>query len=106
MIEDSRPLWAVLVSLFAVPAIVACGRRPNLREACTLLAAFLKAGLVLSLGPAVLSGKTPSCTLWEISPGIDLTLRVDPLGYTFALVASCLWICARVAAPSPTSTPG
>ena len=90
--ESLRPLLAILVSMAAVPLIVASDRRPNLREAWTLIAAFAKAGLVLSMLPWVLAGRTAICRLWEISPGIELGLRVDTLGFVFALVASTLWV--------------
>lgn len=87
-----RPLWAVLVSLLAIPLIVASSRRPNLREAWTLLAAFIKFAIVLSMLPWVLEGRTAVFSLWQISPGIELALRVDTMGYIFALVASSLWV--------------
>src|SRR6056297_2177608 len=90
-IESVRPLWAVLVSLIAIPLIVASDRRPNLREAFTLVAAAIKAVLVLSMLPWVLAGEQAVVQLWEISPGIELALRVDTLGYVFAVVASVLW---------------
>ncbi len=91
-VESVRPLWAVLVSLIAVPFIVASDRRPNLREAFTLVAATIKAALVLSMLPWVLEGTQAVVRLWEISPGIELALRVDTLGYVFAVVASVLWV--------------
>jgi multicomponent Na+:H+ antiporter subunit D len=91
-IESVRPLWAVLVSLLAIPFIVASGRQPNLRESFTLIAAFMKAALVLSMLPWALAGKQAWVTLWQISPGIELALRVDTLGYVFAMVASVLWV--------------
>ncbi|MFC1572600.1 monovalent cation/H+ antiporter subunit D family protein [Candidatus Eisenbacteria bacterium] len=91
-LTSMRPLWAILVSLIAIPLIVASGKRPNLRETWTLLAAFIKLGIVLSMLPWVLQGRVAACTLWEISPGISLSLRVDTLGYVFAIVASSLWV--------------
>lgn len=92
-IETSiRPLLAILASLVAVPLIVASGARPNLRETWSLLAAFAKAALVLSMLPAVLAGRTLVCPLWPISPGIALALRVDTLGLVFAVVSSTLWV--------------
>ena len=86
------PLWAVLVSLAAVPLILLSSRRPNLREFWTLAAALLKFGLVLSLLPAALRGQTAAADLFEVVPGVRLALRADPLGVFFALVASGLWI--------------
>lgn len=91
-VPSLRPLLAILASLLAVPLIVASDARPNLREAWSLLAAFAKAAIVLSMLPAVLAGETLVCRLWDISPGIHLELRVDPLGLVFALVASTLWV--------------
>jgi formate hydrogenlyase subunit 3/multisubunit Na+/H+ antiporter MnhD subunit len=95
-LHSLRPLAAVAVSLLAVPLIVASRRRPNLREAWTLLAAFVKAGVVLSMLPDVLAGRTPACSLGTIVPGIELALRADALGMVFALVASLLWIVTSV----------
>ena len=92
VIETFRPLWAVLVSLIAIPLIILSRRRPNIRESWSLLAAFVKAGLVLSMLPWVLDGTVAECSLWEVTPGIHLALRVDTLGYVFALVASVLWV--------------
>jgi multicomponent Na+:H+ antiporter subunit D len=88
----SRPLLAILVSALAAVAIAFSGRRPNLREGWTVAAAVAKFGLIFSMLPAVLRGDHPELTLVEISPGIELALRVDPAGIIFALSASFLWI--------------
>ncbi|MCK6553193.1 monovalent cation/H+ antiporter subunit D family protein [Candidatus Binatia bacterium] len=95
-VASVRPLLAILVSLLAVPPIVASDSRPNLREAWSLLAATAKAALVLSMLPAVLSGEQLVCKLWQISPGVELALRVDALGLVFAMVASTLWVLTSV----------
>lgn len=86
------PLYALLVSLLAVPFIVLSDKRPNLREFWTIAAAVLKCLFVVFLLPEALAGKIAETRLLEISPGIDLTLRADPLGVFFALIASTLWI--------------
>ena len=45
--ESVRPLWAVLVSLLAIPLILLAGeRRRNLRESWTLLAALDRKSVV------------------------------------------------------------
>ncbi|MFP4281287.1 MAG: monovalent cation/H+ antiporter subunit D family protein [Opitutales bacterium] len=90
--ESILPLLAILASLAAVPAILLSGRRPNLREAWTFLAAFVKFACVVALLPAALRGETTVCRLFEIAPGASFSLRADPLGVYFALVASGLWI--------------
>ncbi len=56
------------------------------------MAAVAKFALVLSMLPSVLQGRYPEITLFAISPGISLALKVDFLGIIFALSASLLWI--------------
>lgn len=90
------PLWAVLVSLAAVPAILVSHARPNLRETWTLAAAAVKLALVGSLVPGALAGRVAESTLFSIAPGISFTLRADPLGVLFALVAAGLWLVTSV----------
>ena len=92
VVESIRPLLAILASLVAVPLIVASARTPNLRDAWSIVAALVKAAIVLSMLPAVLDGQVLDCTLWTISPGITLELRADTLGMVFALVSSTLWV--------------
>ena len=86
------PLWAVLVSLLAVPLILLSSKFRNLREFWTIAASFIKFGLVFSLLPGALAGKTAEISLVEIFPGIEMMLRADPFGVFFALIASGLWI--------------
>lgn len=86
------PLYAVLISLAPVPLILLSSSRPNVREFWTISASIAKFGLVLSLLPDALAGRVAEIELLEISPAIALTLRADPLGVFFALIASGLWI--------------
>ena len=86
------PLLAVLVSLTAVPLIILSSKFKNLRESWTIIAALIKFGLVLSLLPGALAGRTAECSMFDIFPGIKLALRADPFGVFFALIASGLWI--------------
>jgi len=90
------PLLAVATSLAAVPLIALSGRRPNLRESWTLLAAFLKFALVLSLVGPVLAGERVELELVRILPELSLRFRVDAFGMVFALVSSSLWIIASL----------
>ncbi|MDI6765353.1 MAG: monovalent cation/H+ antiporter subunit D family protein [Bacteroidota bacterium] len=86
------PFYAVIVSLIAVPFILFSSRIPNLREFWTLAASVIKFLLVFSLVPNALSNRVAEFTFFEISPNISLTLRADPFGVYFALIASGLWI--------------
>jgi multicomponent Na+:H+ antiporter subunit D len=92
IIYSIRPMLAVLVSLSAAALILIFGRRPNLREAWTILAAGAKFLIVLSMAPAILKGQVLEYTMLVLSPGISLQFRVDAFGLYFGLLASGLWI--------------
>ena len=85
--------WLALAIPFvgALP-IALTGWSPNLREGITLVTAGLLFFVVASLLPGVMNGDRPEATLVEILPGLPLALKVEPLGMTFAAVASFLWI--------------
>jgi multicomponent Na+:H+ antiporter subunit D len=88
-----RPLLAIAVSAVGAVAIALTGaRRANLRESWTIAAALAKFVLVLSMVPGILAGERYEVRLVELSPGIELALRVDPTGLLFALSASFLWV--------------
>jgi len=86
------PLLALVVSPAAAVLILLSSRKPNLRESWTIIAAVSKFALVGSMVPDVLRGHYPATTLMDIAPGISLALKADPLGLSFALSASLLWI--------------
>jgi len=91
-VADVRPLAAVLVSAVAILLIVASHRRPNVREAWSVLAALAKFGVIASMLPGVLAGAEYRWSMGEFVFGIEFALRADALGILFALLASFLWI--------------
>src|SRR5213594_1928141 len=87
------PLLAVLVSAAGALLIAWTGeRRANLREFWSVAAGVAMFGLVVSMAPEVLAGRTPGCVLFRILPGIEFAFRVDAFGLLFASGASLLWI--------------
>ncbi|MGM0447333.1 MAG: cation:proton antiporter [Methanobacteriota archaeon] len=96
VLSDPRPLLAVLVSFVAAFFIVASYRSPNVREGWTLVASLAKFGIVASMLPAVLDGRTFEWSAGAFLPGIgapiEFVLRADALGMLFAFLASGLWI--------------
>ncbi|MFH1569052.1 MAG: proton-conducting transporter membrane subunit [Gemmatimonadota bacterium] len=94
----SSPLVAaaILLPALGAPLIALAGRRPNLREAITLVTGGLTFLLVLSLLPAVSGGARPGAELVQVLPGLALAFEVEPLGMVFGLVASGLWIVTSV----------
>src|SRR5713101_1955794 len=87
------PLLAVLVPALGALLIACTGeRRANLREFWSVAAGVAMFGLVASMIPEALAGRTPECVLFRILPGIELAFRVDAFGLLFASGASLLWI--------------
>lgn len=91
IVHSYIPLYAVLVSLAALPLILLSRNSPNVREGWTILASVAKFLLVFSLLPDALAGRIAETRLLELSPGINLALKADPFGVYFALIASGLW---------------
>ncbi len=89
---DFRLILAVLAPLAGAGLIIATGRRPNLREACSFVAAAVLLGAVATMVPAVWSGRVLHATLFQLLPGLSFALRADALSMIFALTASFLWV--------------
>ena len=88
----NRPLWAVICPLLVSLLILFSGRRPNIREAWTLLGSMVLCFTVLSMTPVVLARGPIQFVGVQLFPNVDLGLRADALGLIFATTSSCLWI--------------
>ncbi len=89
---DIRLLLAVLAPLIGAGLVMATGKRPNVREACSFLAAVVMFGITASLIPDIRAGKQLAFTVFQLLPGLSVTLRADALSMIFAVSASFLWI--------------
>lgn len=89
-------LAALAVAIPFAAAVLVLATPKRLAEAWSGLAA---AGAVtcaaLLLGP-VLDGARPELQALSLVPGVTLAFRVDPLGLTFGLLASGLWVVTTV----------
>jgi multicomponent Na+:H+ antiporter subunit D len=90
--HDIRLMLAVLAPLLGAGLVMANGKRPNVREACSLFSAVALFAIVVSLIPDVLAGKRLHFTLFELLPGLSFSLRADALSMVFAVSASFLWV--------------
>lgn len=90
--QDSRLLFALLAPLIGAAVVAANSKRPNVREACSFVAAITLFLITASLVPDILAGRTLSFTLFQLLPGLSVALRADALSMVFALSASFLWI--------------
>jgi multicomponent Na+:H+ antiporter subunit D len=85
-------LLAVATPFLGALAIPLLHRRPNLREAVTLVTATALFLIVLALIGATAGGARPEATLLRLGAGWSIGFALEPLGAIFALVASALWI--------------
>jgi multicomponent Na+:H+ antiporter subunit D len=81
---------AVGIPFLAAALILLLPRR--LAAPLSYLAAFGAAACAVPLLPRVRGGETPALEALRLLPDLALTFRVDPLGMTFGLLASGLWI--------------
>ncbi|MEZ4586768.1 MAG: proton-conducting transporter membrane subunit [Gemmatimonadales bacterium] len=96
MSAATTALLVVAIPALTALAVLALGRRPDLREAASLVGGAVTLLLAASLVGPVTGGARPRLELVEMLPGVPLALGVGPLGLLFALVASTLWIVTTV----------
>ncbi len=92
MTPETRMQLMLAMPLVTTAATVLFARRPNLREASQLVLGMALFALTASLAGGVFHGARPQWQLWEFVPGFNLSLRLEPLGMLFALVATGLWV--------------
>jgi multicomponent Na+:H+ antiporter subunit D len=90
--EDIRLLLAILAPLLGAGLVMATDKRPNVRETCSFLAAATLFIITASLIPAIHAGQRLHFTLFQLLPGLSVSLRADALSMVFAVSASFLWV--------------
>jgi len=83
--------WILATPFLGAVGVGFAGRRPNLREAVSLVSAGALFALVVLLALGTSAAEQPTVVLAEPFPGLPLALALEPLGLLFALVASFLW---------------
>ncbi|NLC71260.1 MAG: monovalent cation/H+ antiporter subunit D family protein [Desulfuromonadaceae bacterium] len=92
VIDSLMPLMVIGAALLCVVPIILAGRKPVLRGGLTISGAVVVFALVASMLPDVLDGRVFTAVIAPVLPGAYLKLRVDAMGFLFAMVASFLWI--------------
>lgn len=95
-IVSMKPLLALACPFACFFLILVFRHKPNIRESCTLVAAVLQFGIILSMAPVILENKLIGTHLVTITRGIDLGFRVDAFGLIFAITSSFLWILVSI----------
>jgi len=86
------PLHALFVPFVGAFFIGATGKEPNLRETCTIITSLVLFGVVVSMVPTAMEGRSATMEVLTVVPGIPLAFHIEPLGMIYALIASGLWI--------------
>ncbi len=92
--ENVLLLIAVLIPLLGSLVVMCLKNRPNLREGVSFSAAVLLFAVVCSFIPALRQGTNLVYPVFQLLPGLSITLRADGFSMIFALVASSLWVIA------------
>ncbi|MGN7612847.1 monovalent cation/H+ antiporter subunit D family protein [Magnetococcales bacterium HHB-1] len=84
--------WTIFIPCLGALGIYLANNDENKRELVTLSSAVLLFFTVISLVPGVMDGKRETFLLFHMTADLPVFLKIEPLGMTFALIASSLWI--------------
>ena len=82
----------LIIPLVAAAIIPLVGKAPNVREGVTFVAGLALLAVVAYLCVDVAQGGRPELQFGKFAGKFDFTLKLEPLGATFAAIASSLWI--------------
>ena len=94
IVENSNLGLAVMIPLFGALVVTTMKNHPNIREFISSCSSILLFIIVLSFIPALKAGQTLVYPIFDILPGLSVTLRADGFSMIFAMVASSLWMIA------------
>ncbi|MEA3371895.1 MAG: proton-conducting transporter membrane subunit [Campylobacterota bacterium] len=81
----------LIIPLLTAIGVLLCNKKPNLREAVTLIGGISLFLVVVTLALNYDFEQQVTLTLLKPFPGLSLALQLEPLGLLFALVAGFLW---------------
>ncbi|WP_136806893.1 monovalent cation/H+ antiporter subunit D family protein [Desulfosediminicola flagellatus] len=87
-------LVALLIPLFGTLGVMFRGKEENFRETISCVSSIALFITVCFMIKPVLNGKILLFNMFDILPGVSITLRADAMSMIFALVASSLWTIA------------
>lgn len=100
MSQELLMQWIIILPLLAIPGILLFHKKPNLREAVTLIVGALLLVSVIAFyqgfEQSLAEGTSIYVHWWELLPGLDIAFRAEPLGVLFSLVAGSLWLVTSI----------
>lgn len=91
----------MLIAIVVIPfigtiAIMLLDKRPDAREAASIIASVLTFALCIVTLPSAFASQPVSTQPFIILPGLSIQLTADALGLLFACIASFLWIITTI----------
>lgn len=96
MNQETLMQWIIILPLLAIPGILLFHKKPNLREASTLIVGALLLIAVVAFYQGFDATSGSYVHWWELMPGLDIAFRAEPLGVLFSLVAGSLWLVTSI----------
>lgn len=91
-IVSLKPVIALVVPGVTAILVMAFGKYPNYREACSIVGGIIAFVAVLLMSRIILDGSCYEYEIFRILPGISLKLRADSLGIIFGIICTLLWL--------------
>ncbi len=97
VIYNFLPIWAVMFPVFMSVIIFITGNRSEkLRNGLSVATAVVTFLSVAAMYPVIISGEIIVFTLFDILPGLGITVRVDILSFCLAAISSFVWMLVSV----------
>lgn len=96
MTPESLLQLSLGLPLLTLLLVVLTGRWPDVREACTFITSAALFAVNCVLAGHVFGGARPGWIMGEMIEGFSIDFSIEPLGMTFALVASGLWVLTSI----------
>ncbi len=90
-------LSVILFPIIMTPVIMlAGGRSEKLRNVLAVATSAITALLVMTLYPVAVRGDVIQYTLFEVLPNLEISIRLDILSFSLALLASFIWFLCTI----------
>ncbi|MDO9535072.1 MAG: monovalent cation/H+ antiporter subunit D family protein [Bacillota bacterium] len=91
------PIWVVMFPFFMSMIILIISKRSEkLRDGLSVATAVVTFLSVAAMYPFIISGEIISYTIFDILPGLGITVRVDILSFSLAAIASFVWMLVSI----------
>ncbi len=96
-IYNFLPVWVVIFPIFmSIVIFVSSRRSEKMRDGLSVTTAVLTFISVVAMYPSVADGGVIAYTIFDILPGLGITVRLDILSFSLALISSFVWMLVSI----------